>query len=197
MDEARLRSASAICPLVHSVRPTIHAEPRMTRHRSFPKSTSRNSPGSGSCRRTAPPGARPQSAGHGCGLRARRGGPVRRHPRVAGRDVHVRGMRIGRSWPSFSRRNLRLVEAPGHVLIPAKAAGLPKDSVANVSQVITVDREFLTGLPCSLSHAGFTVALQPRAIMLPSPARCSGLIGCGCRPPKLDGAVDERDEARV
>lgn len=39
--------------------------------------------------------------------------------------------------------NLRLVEAPGNVLIPAKAAGLPKDSVANVSQIITVDRDFL------------------------------------------------------
>ncbi len=40
--------------------------------------------------------------------------------------------------------NLRLVEAPGNVLIPAKAAELPKDSVANVSQIITVDRDFLT-----------------------------------------------------
>lgn len=39
--------------------------------------------------------------------------------------------------------NLRLLDAPGNVLIPAKAAGLSKDSVANVSQVITVDREFL------------------------------------------------------
>lgn len=40
--------------------------------------------------------------------------------------------------------NLRLVEAPGNVLIPAKSAGLPKDSVANVSQIITVDRDFLS-----------------------------------------------------
>ena len=39
--------------------------------------------------------------------------------------------------------NLRLVEAPGNVLVPAQASGLPKDSVANVSQVVTVDREFL------------------------------------------------------
>ena len=39
--------------------------------------------------------------------------------------------------------NLRLVEAPGNVLIPARVAGLPRDSVANVSQVITIDREFL------------------------------------------------------
>ena len=42
--------------------------------------------------------------------------------------------------------NLRLVEAPGNVLIPAKTSGLRKDSVANVSQVITIDREFLIEL---------------------------------------------------
>jgi mRNA interferase MazF len=40
--------------------------------------------------------------------------------------------------------NLRLVEAPGNVLVPAQASGLPKDSVASVSQVVTVDRDFLT-----------------------------------------------------
>ncbi len=40
--------------------------------------------------------------------------------------------------------NLRLAEAPGNVFIPASESGLPKDSVANVSQVITVDRTFLT-----------------------------------------------------
>jgi len=40
--------------------------------------------------------------------------------------------------------NLRLLDAPGNVLIPAAASGLPKDSVANVSQVITIDRDFLS-----------------------------------------------------
>jgi mRNA interferase MazF len=40
--------------------------------------------------------------------------------------------------------NLRLVDAPGNVLLPAKATGLPKDSIANVSQLVTIDREFLT-----------------------------------------------------
>jgi len=39
--------------------------------------------------------------------------------------------------------NARLVEAPGNVLLSAKATGLPRDSVANVAQVITVDRDFL------------------------------------------------------
>ena len=39
--------------------------------------------------------------------------------------------------------NLRLLDAPGNVLLPAKVSGLDRDSVANVSQVITLDRDFL------------------------------------------------------
>lgn len=39
--------------------------------------------------------------------------------------------------------NLRLVDAPGNVLLPARASGLKKDSVANVSQVVTLDRDSL------------------------------------------------------
>ena len=40
--------------------------------------------------------------------------------------------------------NLRLIDAPGNVLVPKTASGLPKDSVANVSQVVTLDRDILT-----------------------------------------------------
>lgn len=40
--------------------------------------------------------------------------------------------------------NIGLVDAPGNVLLPSKLSGLPKDSIANVSQIITVDRTFLT-----------------------------------------------------
>jgi len=40
--------------------------------------------------------------------------------------------------------NLRLAAAPGNVLLPAKDAGLPRDSVANVSQLVTLDRAFLS-----------------------------------------------------
>jgi mRNA interferase MazF len=43
--------------------------------------------------------------------------------------------------------NLRLAEAPGNVLIPRKESGLPKDSVANVSQMMALDRAFLIE-PC-------------------------------------------------
>jgi len=34
--------------------------------------------------------------------------------------------------------------APGNVLLTGKTTGLPKDSVANVSQIIALDRSLLT-----------------------------------------------------
>jgi mRNA interferase MazF len=40
--------------------------------------------------------------------------------------------------------NLKWAEAPGNVLVPARSSGLSKDSVANVSQLITLDRALLT-----------------------------------------------------
>ena len=40
--------------------------------------------------------------------------------------------------------NLRLADAPGNVLLPASVSGLPRDSVVNVSQLLTLDRDFLT-----------------------------------------------------
>jgi len=40
--------------------------------------------------------------------------------------------------------NLQLADAPGNIRIPAKGTGLTKPSVINVSQVITVDKSFLT-----------------------------------------------------
>lgn len=40
--------------------------------------------------------------------------------------------------------NTRLLPAPGNVLLPPRHTGLPRDSVANVTQVVTLDRDFLT-----------------------------------------------------
>ena len=49
--------------------------------------------------------------------------------------------------------NLELADAPGNLLLPARSTGLPRDSVVNVSQLLTLDRSFLT------EHAG---TLSPR-----------------------------------
>ena len=40
--------------------------------------------------------------------------------------------------------NLRLAAAPGNVSLKRRASGLSKDSVVNVSQLITVDKQLLT-----------------------------------------------------
>jgi len=39
--------------------------------------------------------------------------------------------------------NVRLADAPGNVLLPETTAGLPHDSVVNVSQLVTIDKRFL------------------------------------------------------
>ena len=39
--------------------------------------------------------------------------------------------------------NLRWAEAPGNVVLGARTTRLPKDSVANVSQLVTLDRSTL------------------------------------------------------
>jgi mRNA interferase MazF len=52
--------------------------------------------------------------------------------------------------------NIRLAQAPGNVLLPRDATGLSQDSVANVSQVFTLDKAVLTerigSLPVSLQE---------------------------------------------
>jgi mRNA interferase MazF len=40
--------------------------------------------------------------------------------------------------------NARLLDAPGNVLLAAKASGLPRDSVANVTQIVTLDEAYLS-----------------------------------------------------
>lgn len=39
--------------------------------------------------------------------------------------------------------NLRLAEAPGNVRLEAQASGLPKESVVNVTQLLSIDRRLL------------------------------------------------------
>jgi len=39
--------------------------------------------------------------------------------------------------------NLKLEEAPGNFVLQSKSTGLSKDSVLNISQIITIDKSFL------------------------------------------------------
>jgi mRNA interferase MazF len=62
--------------------------------------------------------------------------------------------------------NLRWAEAPGNVLLRAKATGLPKDSVANSSQLITLDRALLTQEVGKLSKRQLDLILSGIDIVL-------------------------------
>jgi mRNA interferase MazF len=49
--------------------------------------------------------------------------------------------------------NIRLAAAPGNILLATKNSKLPKESVINVSQVITIDKSFLSEKVHALSIA--------------------------------------------
>ena len=55
--------------------------------------------------------------------------------------------------------NLRWADAPGNVLLDAGITGLSKDSVANVSQVVTLDVSSLTDRIGSLPEAKLDLVL--------------------------------------
>jgi mRNA interferase MazF len=69
--------------------------------------------------------------------------PGFRHPVLIVQDDAFNRSRLRTVIAVVLTTNLRLLDAPGNVLLAAKATGLPKDSVANVSQLVTIDRDFL------------------------------------------------------
>lgn len=62
--------------------------------------------------------------------------------------------------------NLRLAAAPGNVVLAAKRIGLPKDSVANVSRIITIDRDLLADRVGRLSEADLELVLAGIDVVL-------------------------------
>jgi mRNA interferase MazF len=61
---------------------------------------------------------------------------------------------------------LEWADAPGNVLLPKKMTGLSKDSVANVSQLVTIDKNFLVEQVGQLSAKTFQVVLAGIDIVL-------------------------------
>jgi mRNA interferase MazF len=71
-------------------------------------------------------------------------GPGFRRPVVVVQGNHLNRSRIATAVCVPLTSNMIWAGAPGNVLLTAKATGLPKDSVANVSQLIALDRSLLT-----------------------------------------------------
>lgn len=62
--------------------------------------------------------------------------------------------------------NLKWTSAPGNVLLSAAATGLPKDSVANVSQIVTIDKVALTERVGKLPRAKLDLVLSGIDVVL-------------------------------
>jgi len=71
-------------------------------------------------------------------------GPGLRRPVVIVQGDHLNRSRIATAVCVPLTSNVAWAKAPGNVLLSRKATGLSKDSVANVSQILTVDRAYLT-----------------------------------------------------
>ena len=62
--------------------------------------------------------------------------------------------------------NTAWAEVPGNVLLAAQLTSLPKDSVANTSQIITVDRSVLTERVGKLSRSKIELILSSLDVVL-------------------------------
>jgi len=62
--------------------------------------------------------------------------------------------------------NLKWANAPGNVLLKAPRTGLPKDSVANVSQLVSLDKESLSERTGKLTSATLGLLLSGIDIVL-------------------------------
>ena len=62
--------------------------------------------------------------------------------------------------------NLKWADAPGNVLLEARLTGLSKDSVGNVSQVVTLDKSLLTERVGKLSRAKTDLVLAGIDVVL-------------------------------
>jgi len=62
--------------------------------------------------------------------------------------------------------NLKWADAPGNVQFPTRATGLPKASVANVSQLVALDKSLLTARTGGLSRARLETVLSGIDVVL-------------------------------
>lgn len=69
--------------------------------------------------------------------------PGYRRPVLVIQDDTFTQSRISTVIVAVITSNTQLAKAPGNVLLPSDVSGLPRDSVVNVSQILTLDKTFL------------------------------------------------------
>ncbi|WP_304412827.1 type II toxin-antitoxin system PemK/MazF family toxin [Cellulomonas sp. HZM] len=69
--------------------------------------------------------------------------PARRRPVVVVQDDAYNASRLATVVVAVMTSNVALAAMPGNVLLPAHATGLARDSVVNVTALVTVDKREL------------------------------------------------------
>jgi len=62
--------------------------------------------------------------------------------------------------------NIKWADAPGNVLLSARLTGLPKESIANVSQIVSLDKTLLTDRLGKLPRTKLSLVLSGIDIVL-------------------------------
>lgn len=81
---------------------------------------------------------------------ARGSEPAKRRPVLVVQTDSFNTSRINTVIAAVITSNLRLGDAPGNLVLPRADSKLPRDSVINVSQVVTLDKQALTKQVSSL-----------------------------------------------
>lgn len=71
-------------------------------------------------------------------------GPGYKRPLLIIQSNDFNKSKINTTIAAVITSNIRLAAAPGNVILSSKRSKLPKESVINVSQIITIDKSFLT-----------------------------------------------------
>ena len=87
---------------------------------------------------------------------ARGSKPAKRRPVLVIQSGPFNASRLNTTIAAVITSNTALATMPGNVFLPAAVSGLPKDSVVNVTALVTLDKTDLeiatSHLPASLMH---------------------------------------------
>ena len=93
-------------------------------------------------------------------------GPGFRRPVIVVQSDALNQSRIATAVCVPLTSNLKWALAPGNLHLSARLTGLPKDSVANVSQIVTVDKQILTERVGKLPKAKLQLLLRGIDVIL-------------------------------
>jgi mRNA interferase MazF len=93
-------------------------------------------------------------------------GPGFRRPVVVVQGDALNRSRVGTVVCVPLTTNLKWADAPGNLHLPGRLTGLPKESVANVSQIVRVDKQLLTLRVGKLTRAKLELLLAGIDIVL-------------------------------